>query len=184
MITFVPTLVISHSSFDSYRKTLDKHTAIIVPIADNINRGGHLLAHPVLINASLQQAHRKVVSSRVGTRVVSAINHRVSIISEGGCIAPTGGLSPSATASKRKNVPSRPWRCPVGYKSCPVYGRDSGSGFLMAYECIDTQRDLESCGGCVNHDSTIGKNKGGRDCSAIPNVDAVRCYHGQCLIGE
>lgn len=59
-------------------------------------------------------------------------------------------------------------------------------GYLKGYECVDVQNDLESCGGCVANDSPFGGRTaaGGRDCSAIPNVDAVRCQKGACVIGE
>ena len=51
---------------------------------------------------------------------------------------------------------------------------------------MDTDNELESCGGCVNNDSQNGEINavGGRDCSAIPNVDAVRCTKGNCVIGQ
>ncbi|KAI9070008.1 hypothetical protein FKP32DRAFT_1535591, partial [Trametes sanguinea] len=54
------------------------------------------------------------------------------------------------------------------------------------FECIDIRRDLESCGGCVYNDSPFGERTagGGRDCSAIPNVDNVRCDKGECVIGK
>ena len=75
--------------------------------------------------------------------------------------------------------------CPPGHKSCPVYGSTSGRGFLKAYECVDVKNDLESCGGCVANDSPFGERTfdGGRDCSAIPNVNSVTCKAGRCLIG-
>jgi hypothetical protein len=41
-----------------------------------------------------------------------------------------------------------------------------------------------SCGGCV--DRSLGgarSSDGGRDCSAIPNVDTVRCEARKCVIG-
>ena len=74
----------------------------------------------------------------------------------------------------------------MGEKSCPLYGSTGGRGFLKAYECVDVQNDLESCGGCVMDDSPFGERTadGGRDCSAIPNVDAVTCRRGECVIRE
>ena len=77
--------------------------------------------------------------------------------------------------------------CPRGHKSCPVYGSTlRGRGYLKGHECVDVQNDLESCGGCVADDSPFGGRTadGGRDCSAIPNVDSVSCKAGKCLIGE
>lgn len=57
---------------------------------------------------------------------------------------------------------------------------------MKTYECVDIYNELEMCGGCVHMDSPNGEVNldGGRDCSAIPNVDAVRCQEGICLIGE
>ena len=68
-----------------------------------------------------------------------------------------------------------------------MYGTATGRrGFLRAHECVDVRRDLESCGGCVYDDSPFGERTadGGRDCSAIPNVDSVTCKAGACVIGE
>ncbi|EKM49722.1 uncharacterized protein PHACADRAFT_106717 [Phanerochaete carnosa HHB-10118-sp] len=99
----------------------------------------------------------------------------------------TGGSSPSSGAYKR-SPPQRKQtlKCPSGHKKCPVYGMIYGAGYTRSYECVDTQNDLESCGGCVDGDSWNGEPSaaGGRDCSAIPNVDSVRCAKGQCIIGE
>ncbi|KAJ7187958.1 hypothetical protein C8R46DRAFT_1053178 [Mycena filopes] len=50
----------------------------------------------------------------------------------------------------------------------------AGSG---SFECVDTQNSLESCGGCVGAPSSTGQ-----DCSAIPDVDAVSCSKGRCLV--
>ncbi len=57
---------------------------------------------------------------------------------------------------------------------------------MKTYECVDIYNELEMCGGCVHMDSPNREVNldGGRDCSAIPNVDAVRCQEGICLIGE
>ncbi|KAI5479629.1 priA protein [Pseudohyphozyma bogoriensis] len=41
--------------------------------------------------------------------------------------------------------------------------------------CVDTQSGLNTCGGC-------DADSGAVDCSAIPNVDEVRCDHGKCVI--
>ncbi|TFK48053.1 hypothetical protein OE88DRAFT_598954 [Heliocybe sulcata] len=76
-----------------------------------------------------------------------------------------------------------------GYKSCPVWNAitsNSGHGTqttMYKYECVNIASDVESCGGCV--DDPRGGNRsadGGRDCSAIPNVDDVICSRGSCNI--
>lgn len=67
-----------------------------------------------------------------------------------------------------------------------MFGRWYGEIFVKNFECIDVQHTLESCGGCVNSDSLEGEinSLGGRDCSAIPGIDEVRCLSGRCIIGE
>ena len=98
--------------------------------------------------------------------------------------AKTGGSPTQAAVSRRRNV--RRDVCPSAMKSCPLYGSTSGRGFLKGYECIDIQNDLESCGGCALNESPFGQPSadGGRDCSAIPFADDVRCRRGVCVIGE
>ena len=101
--------------------------------------------------------------------------------------AATGGSSPSSGAQKRSPPQrKRPQKCPKGYATCPVYGMLYGAGYTRSFECVDIQNDLESCGGCVDGDSWNGEKNGsgGRDCSAIPNVDSVHCARGECVIGE
>lgn len=61
-------------------------------------------------------------------------------------------------------------QCPTSLEACPV-GLTAGD-----YECVDTARDLESCGGCVSQ----GK---GRDCTAIKGAFHVGCENSRC-IGE
>ncbi|KAI0345649.1 hypothetical protein BDW22DRAFT_1353201 [Trametopsis cervina] len=107
----------------------------------------------------------------------------------GNTCPPTGGTSPSGSPERRSNSNNRPksprpHRCQHGQKSCPIYGTAFGRGYLKAYNCLDTLNELESCGGCVSNDSPDGEvNKsGGRDCSAIPYVDSVRCEGGKCVI--
>ncbi|KAI0633385.1 hypothetical protein C8Q77DRAFT_1259496 [Trametes polyzona] len=99
----------------------------------------------------------------------------------------TGGaiVSQAAAPIRRRNPKRR--ACPAGHQSCPVYGSTlRRRGYLKGYECVDVQNDLESCGGCVAHDSPFGERTagGGRDCSAIPNADGVRCVDGACVIAK
>ena len=78
------------------------------------------------------------------------------------------------------------YNCQFGYTSCPAYGSFGGAGYMDDFVCVDLRNDLESCGGCVSDDSPNGEfnRNGGRDCSAIPNIDTVSCQKGQCIIGE
>ncbi|KAH9892002.1 hypothetical protein C8Q73DRAFT_100038 [Cubamyces lactineus] len=96
----------------------------------------------------------------------------------------TGGSFPSGTPQRRHE---RRQKCPHGQRSCPLYGSRDGVGVPKGHECVDVRRDLESCGGCVAlDDSLFGERTadGGRDCSAIPNVDSVTCRAGECVIGR
>lgn len=100
-------------------------------------------------------------------------------------IAAVGGAVISQAAPVRRRGPVRR-ACPSGSQSCPVYGTTlRRRGYLKGYECVEVQRDLESCGGCVAHDSPFGERTagGGRDCSAIPHADGVKCQNGVCVIG-
>ncbi|KAI0724529.1 hypothetical protein C8T65DRAFT_5528 [Cerioporus squamosus] len=97
----------------------------------------------------------------------------------------TGGVGPSQIAAALRRRGPRATTCPGTQRSCPVYGYTySGRGYLKAYECVEVQKDLESCGGCVANDSPFGEKtaNGGRDCSAIPYVDSVTCQRGSCVI--
>jgi hypothetical protein len=70
-------------------------------------------------------------------------------------------------------------------RACPIAGSKSFEEFKQSkhqisellsakggYECLDTQNDLESCGGCA----AIGE---GRDCTKITNAAGVGC---RCVI--
>ncbi|KAF8886718.1 hypothetical protein BD779DRAFT_603449 [Infundibulicybe gibba] len=89
---------------------------------------------------------------------------------------PTGVLT---RANVRRQV------CPKStQKNCPIYKNTKGTTMLAGYECVDVANDLESCGGCVDFSSRDGRKSedGGRDCSAIPGVDTVKCTLGKCAI--
>ncbi|KAK6904840.1 hypothetical protein I204_08371 [Kwoniella mangroviensis CBS 8886] len=73
-------------------------------------------------------------------------------------------------------------KCPKGLTACNV------PGVQDAYECINTDVELESCGGCVHGrfgERLMGRCKGrGVDCTTLPGVSlgASTCYEGQCEI--
>ena len=54
------------------------------------------------------------------------------------------------------------------HTECPIPGLEGSS------ECVDTQSNIESCGGCTN--------AGGVDCTAIKGIGAVACRAGSCVI--
>jgi len=59
--------------------------------------------------------------------------------------------------------------CPANETACPI-GYDSQST-----ECIDTQSEITSCGGCTS----IGK---GENCLSIKGADEVGCDKGKCVV--
>ncbi|KAF8603519.1 hypothetical protein BDV93DRAFT_579579 [Ceratobasidium sp. AG-I] len=63
----------------------------------------------------------------------------------------------------------------VGYQHCDVLSETGRS------ECINIMTTLGSCGGCVGPKGEGDKHTG-RDCSAIPYVDRVKCQAGRCNI--
>jgi hypothetical protein len=73
--------------------------------------------------------------------------------------------------------------CRPGWQSCPVYTGIGRAAVLAKYECVNVASDLESCGGCVDRANPLAAGgAAGRDCSAIPNVDAVSCTNSACVI--
>lgn len=69
--------------------------------------------------------------------------------------------------------------CHVGLTACkldPWLARISSH----KWDCVDTQSDLESCGGCA---APINKQTPtGIDCTAIPGVADVHCSSGACVV--
>jgi len=66
--------------------------------------------------------------------------------------------------------------CPKGLSLCGV----QSSWSRTAWECVDTQRDLESCGGCSV--GILGTAASGTDCTSIEGVDEVACSRGKCQV--
>ncbi|KAG8902046.1 Dihydroxyacetone synthase [Tulasnella sp. 408] len=78
-----------------------------------------------------------------------------------------GGPVGSPVASKKRNT-----LCPSGFTSCPRLTGTGGS------DCVDTESDAESCGGCVGADG----EGAGTDCTAAEGVSATRCVKGSCVV--
>lgn len=74
--------------------------------------------------------------------------------------------------------------CPYPLDACVITPGSDG------YECIDTQRELESCGGCrfgaisPANATDVAASVRGTDCTALPGVlrGAVSCVDGQCRV--
>ncbi|KAH7343732.1 hypothetical protein B0J17DRAFT_764900 [Rhizoctonia solani] len=64
--------------------------------------------------------------------------------------------------------------CPTGTEMCGVLGRPD------TWECLEVEKDLESCGGCAY--PFFPGQEPGVDCSAIPGADVVACREGQCEV--
>ncbi|WVQ98931.1 hypothetical protein IAU59_006063 [Kwoniella sp. CBS 9459] len=66
--------------------------------------------------------------------------------------------------------------CPAGLTACVV------AGYSDSFECIDTNAEIESCGGCINGLFGMGNFTSGTDCTAIPGIafGAVTCTAGRC----
>ncbi|KAI5450098.1 hypothetical protein NCC49_003725 [Naganishia albida] len=87
---------------------------------------------------------------------------------------------PVPSSVTRRSLAGR--ECPAGLTSCAV----EFTGGRQYYECLDTRKDLESCGGCMNPDPRFGGSTSsgtfGMDCSAIPDASEVACVRGQCIV--
>ncbi|KAF6756712.1 hypothetical protein DFP72DRAFT_893569 [Ephemerocybe angulata] len=77
----------------------------------------------------------------------------------------------------KRDLPAANAQCPVGHSACGIVGRATGS-----WECIDTQRDLESCGGCLLSTTGDFDEQDGQDCTAIEGVSDVSCVRGFCMV--
>ncbi|XP_006456603.1 hypothetical protein AGABI2DRAFT_77834, partial [Agaricus bisporus var. bisporus H97] len=67
---------------------------------------------------------------------------------------------------------TRDYLCPAEMKACGTWNRGARS-----WECIDTDNELESCGGCVI--ALPGEEEGGEDCSK--REGNVGCVEGRCV---
>ncbi|WWC85297.1 uncharacterized protein L201_000159 [Kwoniella dendrophila CBS 6074] len=70
--------------------------------------------------------------------------------------------------------------CPEGSKACKVPGTNG-----IDFECIDTDSELESCGGCVHGEFSAGNDiyePQGIDCTSLPGITSggVSCDQGLC----
>lgn len=68
--------------------------------------------------------------------------------------------------------------CNNGHAACGVLW--SSKLTKHAYECVDAENDLESCGGCsipLHRGSPVGV-----DCTSLPGVADVSCMGGSCFI--
>ncbi|WVW85015.1 hypothetical protein I302_107051 [Kwoniella bestiolae CBS 10118] len=71
--------------------------------------------------------------------------------------------------------------CPGGMTACLI----PGLGKNDAWECIDTQNDLESCGGCLYGAYNNVTSTAGVSCAQTGvKLGAATCAAGKCLVSE
>ncbi|KAG8975270.1 hypothetical protein FRC05_006213 [Tulasnella sp. 425] len=80
-----------------------------------------------------------------------------------------GSANPNPSPLDRKRDGPR---CPPGKTLCPVLHGRGGK------ECLDTESDPESCGGCLE----VDPHTTGKDCTSIEDADRVSCVRGKCVI--
>ncbi|KAL7422349.1 hypothetical protein Q5752_002995 [Cryptotrichosporon argae] len=79
-------------------------------------------------------------------------------------------------ARRRAGLVARDALCPGAASACKV------PGIVGSYECVDTQTELESCGGCTYGSFTDSSATKGVDCTKLAGVSSgsVTCVSGQC----
>lgn len=81
----------------------------------------------------------------------------------------------SAYAKREAHYGGNKRACPPGFTACGILGRNA-----RTWECINTQHELESCGGC-SIPLTIPSPEG-QDCTNILGVSDVSCVNGRCAV--
>ncbi|KAK7680588.1 hypothetical protein QCA50_016370 [Cerrena zonata] len=71
--------------------------------------------------------------------------------------------------------------CEGGMTACGIDGWSRRPAH-QAWECLDTQSDLESCGGCAFPLALTSPR--GVDCTSIPHVADVSCAGGSCVVHD
>lgn len=105
------------------------------------------------------------------------------------CCCRGGNCGPGPSSKTQPKPPTNPWRwkkdqkpiaegevdssiyCPNDMTACTV---PTASG-VWAWECLDTQTELESCGGCLSTGA-------GKDCTSIAHAVSVGCEEGACVV--
>ncbi|WWC88381.1 uncharacterized protein L201_003292 [Kwoniella dendrophila CBS 6074] len=81
-------------------------------------------------------------------------------------------------ASKKRNTKEL---CPGGLTACLVPGLEQSN----AWECVDTQNDIDSCGGCVYGSYNNASISIGQPCNQKGvSLGAATCVSGQCSISK
>ena len=87
---------------------------------------------------------------------------------------PHVAAAPSGLPKRHLNAQQS--HCQYNERACPGYRNSQ----LAYFACMDVQRNLVSCGGCIKYDSDgMLTEDSGRDCSMIPFVSDVQVSAGQ-----
>ncbi|KAH9974985.1 hypothetical protein BGW80DRAFT_1444587 [Lactifluus volemus] len=119
----------------------------------------------------------------------SCVCQTPSVVCNGQCVAagacPSGSPSSGSDSGSGGEAPSGRKKRWIGSGICAEMGPEwtacgvFGSGD-RAWECVNTARDLESCGGCML--PLTPYTPIGEDCSSLPGVADVACIAGQCVV--
>jgi len=71
-------------------------------------------------------------------------------------------------------------KCEWGLTKCGVLNSEWTGG--SRFECVDTNSDLESCGGCAVPFSSRSTGPLGMDCTSIPGASDIECIRGTCAV--
>ncbi|KAK4686381.1 hypothetical protein P7C73_g3751, partial [Tremellales sp. Uapishka_1] len=102
-------------------------------------------------------------------------------VCNGACVLPTTTCT-SNVARRAVDDTQLPLdlRCPKGFSACLIPSSTARPVFTGSnFECIETSRDLESCGGCTY---PLPGQSYGQDCTAIPHTSGVSCESSRCHI--
>ncbi|KAN0135205.1 hypothetical protein V8E53_007096 [Lactarius tabidus] len=98
-----------------------------------------------------------------------------NMVCNGHCVPAGSCPSSQATPQKRWIGSGSCTEKGHGWAACGVFGEGA-----RAWECVNTARDLESCGGCVLPLTPFTPI--GQDCTALPGVADVSCLSGGCVV--
>ncbi|KAG8950352.1 hypothetical protein FRC04_007794 [Tulasnella sp. 424] len=133
-----------------------------------------LLGQATLINVKLRRSMGSPITPPALTLVTTTIKTiAVSVLFIVSLAHPSeqgdGSANPNPSPLDRKRDGPR---CPPGKTLCPVLHGRGGK------ECLDTESDPESCGGCLE----VDPHTTGKDCTSIEDADRVSCVRGKCVI--
>ncbi|KZO97135.1 hypothetical protein CALVIDRAFT_93863 [Calocera viscosa TUFC12733] len=91
------------------------------------------------------------------------------------------GLCAIQSTMRKRSLGVAESGCRNGEMACGVPGQPD------VWECVDTTRALDSCGGCMFSppaELLPSKQRYGEDCTEIPNVMSVECRNSACIVSR